>query len=371
MKYFISAGEASGDLHASRLIHQIKKLDPEADIRFLGGDLMEKEAGRRPAIHYRDMAYMGFIDVALNITKVLGNLQAARDGIEQWMPDRVILVDYPSFNLRIAETAADLGIPVDYYIPPKVWAWKEGRVKKMKEVIRHIFCIFPFEVDFYRKHGIEATYVGNPSVAEIDSRLAKLPSKEEFVSRNGLGSKPLVALLPGSRVSEIKKNLPTMVQALAPFKKKYTAVIAASPGIEPTLYDEIAPDVLRVSGKTFDLVAFSDAAVVTSGTATLEAALIGTPQVATYQAIKSRLVYAFFKNILNVDYVTLPNIIMDERIIPELLLYQCTPVSIARELVRILPETPERKKMLSDYALLRERLGTMDAAANAARMIVR
>ena len=149
MKYFISAGEASGDIHASRLIRAIKELDPEADVRFLGGDLMAREAGRKPAIHYRDMAYMGFVDVALNITKVLGNLQAARDGIEQWHPDRGILGDYPSFNLRLAETAADLGIPVDYYIPPKVWAWKEGRVRKMKELIRNIYCIFPFEVGFY------------------------------------------------------------------------------------------------------------------------------------------------------------------------------------------------------------------------------
>lgn len=369
MKYFISAGEASGDLHASRLIREIIRLDPGADIRFLGGDLMAKEAGRKPAIHYRDMAYMGFIDVALNITKVLGNLQAAKEGIEKWMPDRVILVDYPSFNLRIAETAAELGIPVDYYIPPKVWAWKEGRVKKMKEVIRNIYCIFPFEVEFYRKHGMEVSYVGNPSVAEIDARLSRLPSAEQFRSQNSLGDSKLIALLPGSRVSEIKKNLPTMVKAVSPFRK-YTPVIAASPGISRELYGEIAPGIPRVEGKTFDLVAHSEAAVVTSGTATLEAALIGTPQVATYQAVRSRLVYAFFKNILNVKYVTLPNIIMDRRVIPELLLYQCTPASIARELLRILPGGEDRRRMSDDYRSLRDILGTADAAANAARMIV-
>jgi len=369
MKYFISAGEASGDLHASRLIREIKKIDPQADIRFLGGDLMEREAGRRPAIHYRDMAYMGFVDVALNITKVLGNLQAARDGIGQWRPDRVILVDYPSFNLKLAETAADLGIPVDYYIPPKVWAWKEGRVKKMKRLIRNICCIFPFEVDFYRRHGIDVVYVGNPSVGEIEARLSKLPHADTFRSDNNLGSEPLLALLPGSRMSEIKKNLPTMARAVAPFIN-YKAVIAASPGISSDLYEEIAPGIPRVEGKTFDLVAFSRAAIVTSGTATLEAALIGTPQVATYQAVKSRLVYAFFKNILNVKYVTLPNIIMNERVIPELLLYQCTPVSIARELIQILPDGEYRDRMLEKYGVLKNLLGTEDAAANAARIIV-
>lgn len=370
MKYFISAGEASGDIHASRLIRAIKQFDKNADIRFLGGDLMEREAGRPPAIHYRDMAYMGFVDVALNITKVLGNLQAAREGIERWMPDRVILIDYPSFNLRIAETAADLGIPVDYYIPPKVWAWKEGRVQKMKKVIRNIYCIFPFEVEFYRRHGLEVTYVGNPSVGEIDSRLRNLPPAEEFRLRNGLGDRSLIALLPGSRISEIKKNLPTMVSGVGMFPK-FTPVIAASPGVDTGLYDEIAPDVKRVEGKTFDLVAHSVAAVVTSGTATLEAALIGTPQVATYQAVKSRIVYAFFKNILNVRYVTLPNIIMDSRIIPELLLYQCTPTAIARELVKILPGGSERCRMIENYGKLRTLLGNKDAAMNAAEMIVR
>lgn len=370
MKYFISAGEASGDIHASRLIRAIKELDSGADIRFLGGDLMAREAGRKPAIHYRDMAYMGFVDVALNITKVLGNLQAARDGIEQWHPDRVILVDYPSFNLRLAETAADLGIPVDYYIPPKVWAWKEGRVRKMKELIRNIYCIFPFEVGFYKKYGMDVSYVGNPSVGEIDSRLAKLPPAEVFRAENGLGDKPLIALLPGSRVSEIKKNLPTMLKGVS-YYPKFTPVIAASPGVDKELYESIAPDILRVEGKTFDLVAHSVAAVVTSGTATLEAALIGTPQVATYQAVKSRIVYAFFKNILNVKYVTLPNIIMDRRVIPELLLHLCTPTAVARELVKILPGGSERAGMLENYKLLREKLGTADAAMNAARMIVR
>ncbi len=370
MRYFISAGEASGDLHASCLIRSLRQHDTDASFTFLGGDLMAAEAGTEPVVHYRDMAFMGFVDVVLNLRKVLGNLAAAKKALRDSGADCLILVDYPSFNLKLAEYAVSkLKIPVYYYISPKVWAWKEYRVKSIRRLVRRMFSILPFEVDFYRRHNYEISYVGNPSVNEVDAKLAALPGRVQFLADNGLDSRPVIALLPGSRVSEIKTNLKLMVEAASRFER-FQPVIAAAPGVDKSVYDTVAPGVKRVAGQTFELVSMADAALVTSGTATLETALIGTPQVVAYRAVGSRLVYNLFKHILKVRFVSLPNLIMDREIVTELLLHQCTADNLAGRLAAIVGGGSQRPQMLDDYRRLRERLGTGDAADTAAAEIV-
>ncbi|MDE7153069.1 MAG: lipid-A-disaccharide synthase [Muribaculaceae bacterium] len=368
MRYFISAGEASGDLHASHLINALKEQDPEAQFRFLGGDLMAAASGDEPLVHYRQMAFMGFVDVLMNLRTVLGNLDAAKRGISEFKPDALILVDYPSFNLKLAEFAAKKGIPVYYYISPKVWAWKEHRVKSIKRLVRRVFSILPFEVEYFRGHGYEVTYVGNPSKNEVDRKLTTMTDSATFRHKYGLDSRPIIALVPGSRVSEIRKNLPVMIKSLDEFAE-YQPVMAAAPAISRDLYGELAPGV-ALCDDTFALEYHSVGALVTSGTATLEAALIGTPQVVTYRAVGSRLVYNIFKHILKVKFVSLPNLILDREIVPELLLHQCTPQRIAEELRAILPGGAKRQTQLHDYTLLRERLGDSDAASQTACHIV-
>lgn len=368
MRYFISAGEASGDLHASFLIKALQQADPQAEFCFLGGDMMADAASASPLVHYRQMAFMGFVDVLLNLRTVLGNLAAAKKGIEEFHPDALILVDYPSFNLKLAEFAYKRGIPVYYYISPKVWAWKEHRVKDIKKLVRRVFSILPFEVEYFRRHGYDVTYVGNPSKNEVDRKLTSMTDSGTFRRRYSLDSRPIIALVPGSRVSEIRKNLPVMLSAVRQFPD-YQPVIAAAPAIRESLYGSLAPGVALCSD-TFQLEYHSVAALVTSGTATLEAALIGTPQIVTYRAVASKLVYNIFKHILKVKYVSLPNLIMDREIVPELLLYQCTPENIARHMSELLPGGEGRAKQLEDYASLGRLLGDGDAARTAADYIV-
>ncbi|MDE5858348.1 MAG: lipid-A-disaccharide synthase [Muribaculaceae bacterium] len=369
MHYFISAGEASGDLHAADLIKELKAADPDASFTFLGGDKMAEASGRGPLIHYREMAYMGFVNVAMNLKKVLTNLSTAQNALIAVKPDCLILVDYPSFNLRLAETAYNRKIPVYYYISPKVWAWKENRVKTMKRLIKRIFSILPFETAYFAKKGIDVKYVGNPSLHEVDRKLAKLPSETEFRQSYGLGSQKIIALLPGSRVGEIKDNLPIMVRAVANITD-YQPVIAASPAIDTELYHTLAPSIKFISNATFELLAFARAAVVTSGTATLEAALIGTPQIAVYRSVGSKIAYGIFERILKIDYVTLPNLIMNKEIIPELLMHHCTPQAIQSYLAPLLGDTPMRKRMIENYADMRSKLGTTDPAKETATTIV-
>ncbi|MDE6643494.1 MAG: lipid-A-disaccharide synthase [Muribaculaceae bacterium] len=369
MHYFISAGEASGDLHAADLIKELKAADPDASFTFLGGDKMAEASGRGPLIHYREMAYMGFVNVAMNLKKVLTNLSTAQNALIAVKPDCLILVDYPSFNLRLAETAYSRNIPVYYYISPKVWAWKENRVKTMKRLIKRIFSILPFETAYFAKKGIDVKYVGNPSLHEVDRKMAKLPSEYKFRHNHGLAPKPIIALLPGSRVGEIKDNLPVMARAVADMAE-YQPVIAASPAIDTELYKTLAPGIKFISDATFELLAFSRVAVVTSGTATLEAALIGTPQIAVYRSVGSKIVYGIFERILKIDYVTLPNLIMNKEIIPELLMHHCTPKEIQSYLAPLLGDTSMRKKMIEYYAEMRKRLGTSDPAKETATTIV-
>lgn len=370
MVYMLIAGEASGDLHASHLMASIRRHDPEAQFVFLGGDLMAAQAGREPVVHYRDMAYMGFSEVIRNIGSIRRNLKLARKVLEKVRPDCLILIDYPSFNLKVAATAHNAGIPVYYYISPKVWAWKEWRVKTIKKLVDKMFVIFPFEVEWYRsRHDMDVTYVGNPSIAEIDAAIAAAPDAEEFTSRHKLRQRPIIALLPGSRRGEIRNNLPVMLKASAAFVQ-YQAVVAGAPGIEPEFYAQFG-NFPVVTGDTMNLLAVCRAALVTSGTATLEAALAGVPQVACYRANGSELSYKIMQRLLSVDFVTLPNLILGREAIAEKLLHQCTPVAVAEALSPLTALTSKkRQKMLDDYKEMRAILGDGDAAENTARLIV-
>ena len=370
MKYFLIAGEASGDLHASHLIESLKQLDPEAQFRFLGGDMMSAQAGTQPIIHYRDMAYMGFADVVRHLGKILGFLGTARRSIDEWQPAAVILVDYPSFNLKVAKYAHNLGIPVHYFISPKVWVWKEWRVKDIRRYVNHMYCILPFEPDWYRERDYKATYVGNPTVQEVAQASKNFPDFAQFIEEFGLPDKPIIALVPGSRVREIRDNLPLMLEA-AVRHPEYQSVIAGAPSIDDSLYRDVmgnqAVPVLRDA--TYPLVHHARAAVVTSGTATLETALLGTPQVACYRFNGSKLSYNFYRRLLTGKYVTLPNLIVDEPVIPELLMHLCTVDSIDSHLSQLLADSDERTTMLGGYQRLAERLGTDVCTETAARLI--
>lgn len=371
MKYFLIAGEASGDLHASHLIASLKQLDPQAEFRFLGGDLMAEQTGTQPIIHYRDMAYMGFADVVKHLGKILGFLGTARRAIDEWQPAAVILVDYPSFNLKVAKYAHNLGIPVHYFISPKVWVWKEWRVKDIRRYVNHMYCILPFEPDWYRERDYQATYVGNPTVQEVAQASKDFPDFAHFIEKFGLNDKPIIALVPGSRVREIRDNLPLMLQAAARHSE-FQAVIAGAPSINDDLYSTVMGEqaVPVVRDATYPLVHHARAALVTSGTATLETALLDTPQVACYRFNGSKWSYNFYRRLLTGKYVTLPNLITDEPVIPELLMHLCTVDSIDDHLSRLLGDTPERAAMLDGYRRLADRLGTNVCTATAAQLIV-
>ncbi|MDE6771997.1 MAG: lipid-A-disaccharide synthase, partial [Muribaculaceae bacterium] len=356
----------------SNLISSIRKLDPEAEFRFFGGDLMATAARCRPEVHYEMMNVMGFSEVIRRLPQLLRNLKVAKRVVREFHPDVLILVDYPSFNLKLARYAKGLGVKVDYFISPKVWAWKEYRVRKIKKYVDNLYSILPFEVGFYKKRGYDVQYVGNPSVQEIDYALGHLPPRRHFVDRQGFAEpdKPIIALLPGSRRSEIRHNLPLMIAAARRFPD-YQYVVAAAPAVPEKYYREIAqdPGLQVVFGATPTLLKYSRAAVVTSGTATLETALIGTPQVVCYRGNGSRLTYKIMEKLLKVKYVSLPNLIVNNSIVPELLLHQCTPSAIARELSSLLQNSPRREWQLSGYKTMRRRLGNSVASEYVAELI--
>lgn len=368
MKYFISAGEPSGDLHAAALIKALRQQDQQAEFAFLGGDLMTQAAGHEPVIHYNRMAFMGFSEVLRNLRTIMGNFKTARKAIADYRPDALILVDYPSFNLKLARYAHSLGIPVYYFIAPKVWAWKEWRVKQLRKYVRLVLSILPFEVEWFEERGVKAVYVGNPSQEEIDERIAEADSAEAFRTRYGLTDQPILALVPGSRRGEIRNNLPIM-DAVARRHPEYQAVIAGAPATPLEQY-RLYSTLPVVSGATFDLMLHADAALVTSGTATLECALAGTPQVVCYRANGVKLSYNIMKRLIKVPYVSLPNLIASEAVIPEMLVHLCTIDAVVAELQAIAPDTPGRKGQLDGYARMRQRLGTHNAASTAAETII-
>lgn len=368
MRYFISAGEASGDLHAAALIRELLRKHPDAEITFLGGDKMAEAAHSAPLIHINRMAFMGYWQVLKNLKKISANLKKAKKAIADMRPDAVVLVDYPGFNLKLAAHAHKLGIPVYYYISPKVWAWKEWRVKDIKRYCTKVLSILPFEEEFFRRHDMEVEYVGNPSVEEVESKKASLPTPEQFCERWRLSAhKPILALVPGSRRNEIAKNLPLM-DAVAQRHPDFQAVIAGAPSIERSFYRDLSILPI-VDDATFELMHFATCALVTSGTATLECALLGTPQVVCYRGNGTRLTYSIMRRLLKIPFVSLPNLIAGREIVPELLLYRCTPDAIDAELQRILPSAPGRDEMLRGYADMRHRLGTLNAPARAAALL--
>ncbi|MBJ2193908.1 lipid-A-disaccharide synthase [Muribaculaceae bacterium Isolate-113 (HZI)] len=371
MKYMIIAGEASGDLHAANVIKSLRKIDASADIRFFGGDLMAKEAGRDPDLHYDQMNVMGFSEVLRKLPVILRNLRQAKALLREFRPDALILVDYPGFNLKLAKFAHKLHVPVHYFISPKVWAWKEWRVKKIKKYVDRLYSILPFEVGFYKKHHYDVTYVGNPSVQEIAYSLGHIPPKKHFMERQGLDDpRPIIALLPGSRRGEIRNNLPLMIAAAKRFPE-FQYVVGAAPAVGEKFYREVAQDPgLKVTfGSTHTLLKYSQAAVVTSGTATLETALIGTPQVVVYRANGVKLSYRIMEKLLKVKYVSLPNLIVGNSVVPELLVHNCTVESITRELSPILQPSPRREWQIAGYRTMQRKLGNSVASEYVAELI--
>lgn len=365
------AGEASGDLHAANVIKSLKKLDSSAEIRFFGGDLMAKEAGRDPELHYDRMNVMGFSEVIRKLPVIMRNLKQAKALLREFRPDALILVDYPGFNLKMAKFAHKLNIPVHYFISPKVWAWKEWRVKKIRKYVNRMYSILPFEVGFYKKHNYEVTYVGNPSVQEIAWSIGHIPPKKHFMERQGLDDpRPIIALLPGSRRGEIRNNLPLMIAAAKRFPD-FQYVVGAAPAVPEKFYREIAqdPGLKVVFGATHTLLKYSQAAVVTSGTATLETALIGTPQVVVYRANGVKLSYKIMEKLLKVKYVSLPNLIVGNSIVPELLVHNCTVETIARDLSPLLQPSPRRYWQIAGYRTMQRKLGNSVASEYVAELI--
>ena len=366
MKYYLIAGEASGDLHASRLMQSIVREDPGACFRFFGGDLMAAVGGTRVR-HYREMAYMGFGPVLLHLPAILANMRLCKRDIVQWAPDVVILIDYPGFNLDIAKfVRANTSIPVYYYISPKIWAWKEYRIKSIKRDVDEMFCILPFETDFYEgKHNFPIHYVGNPTVEEVAGfRRAYRGGFPDY-------GKPVVALLAGSRRQEIKDNLPAMMEAAKAFPG-YVPVLAGAPGIERAYYDRFtgASGVEVVEGLPYPVLANAAAALGTGGTATLETALFGVPQVVCYETPAPRVAAFLRRHILKVEYISLVNLIAGREVVPELVADTFTVGNIRRELARILPGGDGRRQMLDGYAEVARRLGSDVAPDNAARIMV-
>lgn len=376
MKYYLIAGEASGDLHASRLMQSLRRVDGEAEFRFFGGDLMSAAGGTRVR-HYRDLAYMGFVPVLLHLRTIFRNMAFCKRDITEWHPDVVILVDYPGFNLDIAKFLhAKTSIPVYYYISPKIWAWKEYRIKNIKRDVSELFSILPFEVPFFEgKHGYKIHYVGNPTADEVSGFLKTYTdSYGEFCSKNALDSRrPVIALLAGSRKQEIKDNLPAMIEAASRFADNYQFVVAGAPSISADYYARFisGQPVKIVYGQTYELLAHSRAAVVTSGTATLETALFNVPQVVCYETPIPKVIAFLRKHLLKVRYISLVNLIADREVVRELVADTFSVDNIAAELSRLLPDGTCRNSMLDGYAEVRRKLGDRIAPDNAAEIMVR
>lgn len=374
MKYYLIVGEASGDLHASRLMRSLKKYDELAEFRFFGGDLMAAEGGTRVK-HYKELAYMGFVPVLLHLGTIFSNMKRCKEDIVAWKPDVVILVDYPGFNLNIAKfLKKNTLIPVYYYISPKIWAWKEWRIKSIKRDVSEMFSILPFEVPFYeQKHKYPVHYVGNPTAQEVaEFRAGYHQTHEEFCRENNLDSrKPIVALLAGSRLQEIKDNLPAMIEVAERFED-YQMVLAGAPSIEDEYYDKFleGTPVRVVKNKTYQLLSHTTAALVTSGTATLETALFNVPQVVCYETPLPKLIRFSFNHVLKVDYISLVNLVANKEVVPEMFADKFTIDGIANELYKIMPGQPARERMLAEYQEVLRELGSKVAPDEAASIMV-
>ena len=388
MKYYIIAGEASGDLHGSNLMKGLYKEDPDADIRFWGGDLMNSVylACRKDGMsggglvrHYKEGAIMGFWEVFRKARQLLGNVRFCEKDILSWKPDVVILIDYPGFNFKIAECAHKHGFKVFYYIAPKVWASREGRIKKLKKFVDKLFIVFPFEIQYFRKKGVDFVYEGNPLIDAIDDSPASNESRKDFLERNGLKDKPIIAMLAGSRKGEIS----TMMPVLREFAEKMTAlpqyggyqfIVAGAPARNMEDYtpylNDCKADIRVLFGQTQSIVRNAEAAVVNSGTASLETVLLGTPQVVGF-IMGSRITYAIAKKIVKVKYISLGNLIVDRLAFKEFIQADCNADNLVAEVRALIEDQAYRQKMLSEYACIRKALGGRGASAAVAKAMIR
>uniref|UniRef100_F4C4T3 Lipid-A-disaccharide synthase n=2 Tax=Sphingobacteriaceae TaxID=84566 RepID=F4C4T3_SPHS2 len=367
MKYYIIAGESSGDLHGANLIRELaKQQGSDVQFRVVGGDRMEQASQQKAVLHVRDMSFMGFVEVLLNLKSILKNLKIVKKDLLAYRPDALVLIDFPGFNLKIASFAKQHNIKVFYYISPKVWAWNTGRVKKIKRIVDHMFCILPFEVDFYKHWNMHVDYVGNPL---LDAVTLHHPDTT-FKARYGLEGKKIIALLPGSRKMEISKLLPEMVK-LAKLFPGHQFVIAGAPNLNTHFYRQFLDNdnIPLVFGQTYDLLQHAEAAVVASGTATLETALLNVPQVVVYKA--NALSIAVGRMVIKVDYISLVNLIMNKEIVKELIQKEANHHTIAEELDQLLNNKAYREEMLAQYKSLHERMGLPGASTKVAQYILR
>ena len=370
MKYYVIVGEPSGDLHGSKLMRGIAAVDPKAEFRFTGGDRMAEVAGREAMLyHYTQMSFFGFVQVAMNLRTIFRQIDDVKADIERFSPDVIILIDYPAFNLRIAKWAKAKGIKVYYYIAPKVWAWKEWRVKSLRKYVDRLYTIFPFEGEYFRGHGLLTHFEGNPLVDDIAERHAKLPPREEFLERNGLDERPIVALLAGSRRSEIRENLPNMVAISRLFPDRQF-VVAAVEWLDKALYDELlsGSDVRYVCQQTHETLAMAEAAIVTSGTATLETALMRRPEVVLYRV--PRLYEILRPYVLKIPYVSLVNINLGREAVRELVCSKLDMETVREEVAAILEGGAKRERMLRDFEELSQMIGGEGASDRFAKDMV-
>ena len=365
MKYYLVAGEASGDLHGANLMAALKKADQQAEFRYFGGDLMQAEGGTLVK-HYADMAFMGFIEVVANLPQILKNLKFCKQDIAKYQPDVLVLIDFPGFNLKIAEFAKKNGLLVCYYISPKVWAWNQKRVLNIKKVVDHMFCILPFEVDFYKEWGMKVDYVGNPL---LDAKAAFVPN-DNFYTNNHLPKKKIIALLPGSRKQEISRLLPDMLGVVDRFPDHHF-VIAGAPSFQKEYYHEYlgGKNIPIVFNATYDLLNNADAAVVASGTATLETALFHVPQVVVYKGNSISITIA--RMVVKIKFISLINLIMNKLVVKELIQQDCSPQMIGEELDLIINNSDYRKAMFKNYKGLDERMGKPGASEKTADLLIK
>lgn len=368
MKYYFIAGEASGDLHASNCMREIKKKDPAAEFAFTGGSLMEEVSGKKADINIREMAFMGFVNVLLNIRTIQRNFTIVKEAIARFQPDLLVLVDYPGFNLRMAKWATERGIKVDYYISPTVWAWKENRVEEIRKYTHKLFVILPFEEAFYQKHQHRVYFVGHPLIDAIEQQRPNFRSKDQFIRENKLSGKPLIAVLPGSRLQEIERMLHIMLKVIPRFTD-YEFVVAGSTNLPASRYEPLKKNGINVVfNQTYELMTHAQAGIIKSGTSTLESALMRLPQVVCYKMAK--LNYMIGKMVVHIKYISLVNLIMDKPVVKELIQDDLNPENIASELNLLLNDTTYRNNMLAEYEALIRHLGGTGASARLAEYLV-
>jgi len=368
LKFYIIAGEASGDMHAANLMHEIKQLDTNAEFRCWGGDRMQSEGGKIVK-HIKELAFMGFVEVLINIRTISKNLKFCKQDVIAYQPDALLLVDYPGFNLRIAQYAKSKGLKVFYYISPSVWAWKESRVEIIKKSVDKLFAILPFEKDFYKKHQCDIDYEGHPLIDEIEKVKLKIPSREQFINENQLSGKKIIACLPGSRKQEIKLLLTEMLKQQSNFPD-YEFVVAAAPNLPLEFYTSILGNqkIKLLTGKTYDLLFHAHAGIIKSGTSTLEAALFGLPEVCCYKGNAISIWIA--RKVAKVKYISLPNLIMNKEVIKELIQEEMNEENLKNELQKIILQTPERNKMEHEFNNLKMLLGGSGASKRIAHKLI-